>query len=154
MNSLSEELADPVKTETKIAFNSLSEPERQLFDKVQEIFDKYASGSTPQDVIVNNADLWNKCLEILGRRATELFVEVIPASFCCDELEEWYFKLYFYNFGLDWMETMKKLREMPKEQHQELLLEYKEMGVLSKVFRFPRSRSESIERKVGGSDGS
>ena len=33
-------------------------------------------------------------------------------------------------FGLDWMETMKKLREMPKEQHEALLLEYKEMGVV------------------------
>jgi hypothetical protein len=91
-------------------------------------------------------------LEIFGRRVTELFVDVVPASFCCDELEEWYFKLFFYNFLLDWMEIMKKLREMPEEQHQELLLEYKEMGVFDKMFRFPRNRSESTERKVGGSE--
>jgi len=152
VNSLSEELADPVKTETKIDFNSLSEPERQLLDKVQEIVDKYAPGSPPQDVIVKNADLWNKGLEILGRRAMELFVEVVPASLCCDELEEWYFKLYFYNFWLDLTESIKQLREMPKEQHKALLLERKEMGLLNKVFRFPRIQSKSTERKVGGND--
>ena len=152
VNSLSEELADPVKTETKIAFDSLSEPERQLLDKVQEIVDKYAPGSPPQDVIVKNADLWNKGLEILGRRAMELFVEVVPASLCCDELEEWYFKLYFHNFWLDWMESMKKLREMPKEQHEALLLERKEMGLFNVVFRIPRRLSESTERNVGGND--
>jgi hypothetical protein len=146
VNSLSKQLADPVETETKIAFNSLSEPERQLFDKVQEIVDKYAPASPPQDVIDKYGDLWIKGLEIFGRRVTELFVDVVPASFCCDELEEWYFKLYFYNFGLDWKEKMKELREMPKEQHQELLLEYKELGVFERVFRFSKSQSEALKK--------
>jgi hypothetical protein len=49
------------------------------------------------------------------RRATELFVESIPDSFCCDELENWYFKMYFYNFWQDWMEGIEKLRSMPKK---------------------------------------
>jgi hypothetical protein len=51
-----------------------------------------------QDVIEKKAGLWNKGLEIFGRRATELFVETLPASFCCDKLETLYFKVYFYNF--------------------------------------------------------
>ena len=114
VNSLSKEITDPVKTETKIDFNSLSEPERQLLVKVQEIVDEYAPASPPQDVIEKNADLWNKGLEIFARRAMELFVDVIPASLCCDELEEWYFKMYFYNFLFDWLESVQKLREMPK----------------------------------------
>lgn len=152
VDSLSKQLADPTETQTKIAFNSLSEPERQLLDKVQEIIDKYAPAETPQDIIYKYRDLWVKSLEIFLRRVTELFVDVVPASFCCDELEEWYFKLHFYNFGLDWVDVMKKLREMPKEQHQALLLEYKEMGVFDKIFRFPKNRSESAERKVGESE--
>ena len=121
VNSLSKRIADPVKTETKIDWNCLSEPERQLLDKVQEIVDEYAPASPPQDVIEKNADLWYKGLEIFARRATELFVDVMPASLCCDELEEWYFKLYFYNFLFDWLESVQRLREMPKERHDALL---------------------------------
>jgi hypothetical protein len=148
INGLSEDLADSVKTETRIDFNCLSEPERQLFSKVQEIIDKYAPGRPPQDVIVKNADLWYKGLEIFARRAMDLFVEVMPASLCCDELEEWYFKVYFYNFWLDWMESIEQLRKMPKEKRDALLLERREMGLLDKVFRIPRSQPETSKKKT------
>lgn len=148
INGLSEDLADSVKTETRIDFNCLSEPERQLFSKVQEIIDKYAPGIPPQDVIVKNADLWYKGLEIFARRAMDLFVEVMPASLCCDELEEWYFKVYFYNFWLDWMESIEQLRKMPKEKRDALLLERREMGLLDKVFRIPRSQPETSKKKT------
>ena len=151
VNDLSKQLADPVKTETKIDFNSLSEPERQLLDRVQEIIDKCAPAEPPQDVIDKYRDFGVKGLEIFGRRVTELFVDVVPASFCCDEFEEWYFKVYFYSFWFDWMESIEKLREMPKEQHEALFLERKEMGLLDGLFRISRSRSESIERNVGRS---
>ena len=63
-----------------------------MLDRVQEIVDKYAPAVPPEDVLEKNADLWYKGLEIFGRRATELFVGVVPATFYCDELEEWYFK--------------------------------------------------------------
>jgi hypothetical protein len=150
VNSLSEDLTDPVKTETRIDFSCLTEPERVLFGKVREIMDKYAPGSPPQDVIVKNADLWNKGLEIFARRSVELFVEVLPASLCCDELEKWYFKLYFYNFWLDWLESIQQLRKMPKEHRDALLLERREMGLLDVVFRIPRSQPETIKKqKIG-----
>lgn len=146
VNCLSKQLVDLVKTETKIDFNSLSEPERQLLDRVQEFVDKYAPADPPQDIIDKYGDLWAKGLEIFLRRVSELFVYVVPASFCCDELEEWYFKLYFYNFCLDWTENMKELREMSVEQHKELFLDYKKMGVLDRVFRFPKSQSETSKK--------
>jgi len=145
VNRLSQEITDPVKTETKIDFNCLSEPERQLLDKVQEIIDEYAPASPPEDVIEKNADLWYKGLEIFARRATELFVDIMPASLCCDELEEWYFKIYFHNFMLDWLESIQKLREMPKERRDELLCERKEMGMLDRLFRLPRSRPQTTK---------
>ena len=147
VNSLSKNLADPVETETTIDWNCLSEPERQLLDKVQEIVDEYAPASPPEDVIVKNADLWYKGLEIFGRRATELFVAVMPTSLCCDALEEWYFKLYFYNFLFDWLESVQRLREMPKEHHEALLCERKEMGMLDRVFRLHRSQPETTKDK-------
>jgi hypothetical protein len=78
----------------------------------------------------------------------DLFVEVMPASLCCDELEEWYFKVYFYNFWLDWMESIEQLRKMPKEKRDALLLERREMGLLDKVFRIPRSQPETSKKKT------
>jgi len=148
VNSLSREITDPVKTETRIDFNCLSEPERQLLDKVQEIVDEYAPASPPEDVIEKNADLWNKGLEIFARRSMELFVDVMPASLCCDELEEWYFKMYFYNFLFDWLESVQRLREMPKEQQEALLCERKEMGMLDRVFRLHRSPPETTKKQT------
>ncbi len=136
---LSAELDDSAKSETRIDYYCLTEPERQLFDRVQEIIDEYAPKRPPSDVIAKNADLWHKGLEIFGRRTLELFVEVIPASFCCDELEEWYFKVYFYNFWLDWMESVQQVRDLPKERRELLLSERRELGLLDKVFRIPRS---------------
>jgi len=147
IKGLSGKLADSAKTETRFDINSFSEPERKLLGRVQEIVDKYAPASPPQDVIENNSALWYKGLEIFGRRATELFVDVVPASFCCDELEEWYFKVYFYNFWLDWMESIKELRNMPKKQREALLLERREMGLLDKVFRLHRSEPETFRKQ-------
>jgi hypothetical protein len=147
VKGLSSRINDSVKTETRIDINCFSEPERKLLDKVQEIVDKYAPSGPPQDVIEKNSDLWYKGLEIFGRRAMELFVEVIPDSFCCDELEEWYFKVYFYNFWLDWLESVEQLREMPKERHDALLYERREMGLLDKVFRIPRIQPETSKKQ-------
>jgi hypothetical protein len=138
VNNLSSQLADNPKTETTIDWNCLSEPERQLLSKVDEIVKEYAPAKPPQDIIEKYADLWYKGLEIFGRRATELFVEVVPASFCCNELEEWYFKMYFHNFMLDWLEHVEKLREMPKDKREALISERKEMGMLDGVFRLKR----------------
>ena len=147
VNDLSSQLAEPPKTETTIDWSCLSEPERQLLAKVNEITKQYAPAQPPKDIIEKYADLWYKGLEIFGRRATELFVDTVPASLCCDELELWYFKLYFHNFWLDWMESIQKLREMPKEQHDALLCERREMGMLDKVFRLPRDHPVLTEKK-------
>ena len=147
VDSLSEELADLAKTDTRIDFSCLTESERQLFDRIQKIVDKYAPASPPQDVIAKNADLWNKGLEIFARRVMELFVEVMPASLCCDELEKWYFKLYFYNFWLDWLESIQQLRKMSKEHRDALLLERREKGMLDIVFRIPRNSPEPSKKQ-------
>jgi hypothetical protein len=145
VNDLSKIYKDLPKTDTTIDWNCLSESERLLLNKVEEIIDQYAPAKPPKDVIEKYADLWYKGLEIFGKRATELFVEVVPESFCCDELEIWYFKIYFYNFWLDWMESLRKIREMPKKQQEELLCERREMGLLDKVFRLKRYPSPTLQ---------
>ena len=147
VNSISQGITDPAKTETRIDITSLSEPERQLFNRIQKIVDKYAPANPPQDVIAKNAHFWHKGLEIFARRALELFVEVMPASLCCDELEEWYFKLYFHNFWLDWLESVQQVRNMPKERRDALISERREMGILDMVFRLPRSQPEATKKQ-------
>ena len=147
VKGLSNRIDNSVKTETKIDINCFSEPERRLLDRVQAIVAKYAPGIPPQDVIEKNADLWNKGLEIFGRRAMELFVDVMPASLCCDELEEWYFKIYFYNFLFDWIESVEQVRKMPKEKRDALILERREMGLLDRVFRLHRSQPETTKKQ-------
>ena len=153
IKGLSNRINDSAKTETRFDINCFSEPERQLLDKVQEIIDKYAPGIPPKDVIEKNSDLWYKGLEIFGRRATELFVEIIPASFCCDELETWYFKIYFHNFWLDWLESVEQVRKMTKEQREALTLERRKMGMLDRVFRLHRNQPETTKKqKIAESD--
>ena len=149
VNNLASQLADSSKTDTTIDWSCLSEPERELLTKVDEIIKQYAPAKPPQDIIEKYADLWYKGLEIFGRRATELFVEMVPASFCCDELEEWYFKIYFHNFTLDWLEQVGQLREMPKEKRDALLLERREMGLLDRVFRLKRYPPPIINNQSG-----
>jgi hypothetical protein len=151
IGALSERIGGPVETETWIDSRCLTEPESKLLDRVQEIIEEYSPRGPPQDVIEKNADLWSKGLEIFARRAVELFVCVMPASLCCDELEEWYFKIYFHNFMMDWIESVGKLRSITKEKYDELFAERKEMGMLDRVFRFPKSwRDESGTQNVGG----
>jgi hypothetical protein len=147
VKGLSGKLADSTKTETRIDINCFSEPERKLLDKVQEIMDKYLPASPPQDIIEKNSDLWFKGLEIFGRRATELFVDIMPASLCCNGLEEWYFKMYFYNFLYDWFESIQKVREIPKEKRDALILERREIGLLDRVFRLHRSHPETFKKQ-------
>jgi len=149
VGNLTRALDNSAKSETRIDINCLTEPERKLFDRVQEIVDKYAPASPPQDVIEKNADLWYKGLEIFGRRATELFVDVMPASLCCDELEQWYFKIYFYNFLFDWLESVEQVCKMPKEERGALILERREMGLLDRVFRIKRYPPETTQKQRG-----
>jgi len=146
VNNLSSHLADCPKTDTTIDWNCLSEPERQLLTKVEEIIKQYAPAQPPKDIIEKYSDLWYKGLEIFGRRATELFVEIVPDSLCCDELEKWYFKIYFHNFWLDWMESINEVRKMSKEHREELLCERREMGLLDVVFRLKRYPPPSLQQ--------
>jgi hypothetical protein len=151
VNDLSQDLTDPAQTETRIDINCLSQPERELFKRIEEIVEEYKPANPPNDIIEENGDLWYKGLEIFGRRATDLFVEVVPDSLCCDELEKWYFKLYFHNFWLDWMDSIKEVRKMSKKQHDTLLCERREMGLLDRVFRLKRYPPPTQNQSGNGS---
>jgi hypothetical protein len=100
VGALSEKLK-PVQSDViRIDFDSFTEPEKQLFNRIREIEAEYGS-SPPADVIDANAELIFKAREIIGWRVIQLFMFVMKELLEQDEIEEWYFKLHFYNFFED-----------------------------------------------------
>ena len=129
----------PVQSDVvRLDFDSFSEPEKQLFNKIWEIQEKYGS-SPPADVIEANRELTFKALEIIFRRVLELFIFAVPKVFCWDEIEEWYFKLHFYNFFKDLEECLERVRGWSEKDREEFLRDMKESGMIDKVFRIPHS---------------
>ena len=129
----------PVQSDVvRLDFDSFSEPEKQLFNKIWEIQEKYGS-SPPADVIEANKELTFKALEVIFRRVLELFLFTVPKAFCWDEIEEWYFKLHFYNFFKDLEECLERVRRWSAEDREEFLRDMKESGMIDKVFRIPHS---------------
>jgi len=55
-----------------------------------------------------------------------------------DEVEEWYFKLHFYNFFEDLKECLGNVRKWSEKDREEFLLDMKQSGMMNKVFRIPR----------------
>ena len=128
----------PVSSDViRLDFDSFSEPEKQLFRKIWEIQEKYGS-SPPADVIEANAELVFKAREIIGRRVTELFMFVMKELLGGDEVEEWYFKLHFYNFFEDLKECLANVRKWSEKDREEFLRDMKRDGMINKVFRIPR----------------
>ena len=52
--SLSKKITDPAETETRIDINCLSQPERELFERIDEIIEQYKPANPPADVIEKN----------------------------------------------------------------------------------------------------
>jgi hypothetical protein len=72
----------------------------------------------------------------------ELFIFTVPKAFCWNEIEEWYFKLHFYNFFKDLEECLARVRRWSEKDREEFLKDMKEHGMINKVFRIPRSLSD------------
>jgi imidazoleglycerol phosphate dehydratase HisB len=66
----------------------------------------------------------------------------VPKAFCWDEIEEWYFKLHFYNFFEDLEECLAHVRRWSEKDREEFLQDMKEHGMMNKVFRIPRGLNE------------
>lgn len=121
----------------RVDFDSFPEPEKQLFRKIWEIQEK--NGSEPSaEVIEANAEFIFKAREVIGWRVLELFMFVMRELLGGDEIEEWYFKLHFYNFFEDLKECLQRVRKWSDKDREEFLRDMKESGMINKAFRFPR----------------
>jgi len=148
VNVLSEKLKPVPSDVVRIDFDSFTEPEKQVFRKVWEVEQEYGS-SPPAEVLKANMAFIFKATEIVSWRVVELFMFVMRETLGGDEIEDWYFKLHFYNFFEDLAECLKRVRNWSEKDRQEFLEDMKQHGGLNKVFRIPRGFNEhnSVRRK-------
>ena len=126
VDSLSERLKDLPSECIRIDFDSFPEPEKQLLKKVRAMHDKYAPREPPEQVIEENAELIFKACEVIARLVADLFVEVMPMTLACDEVEQWYFKLHFFNFLADWGEWFQRVGKWSDKDREEFLNDMKQ----------------------------
>lgn len=137
---MSEKLKPVASDVVRVDFDSFTEPEKQLFRKIWEIEEEYGS-SPPADVIEANKEFIFKAREVLSFRVLELFMFVMREVLGGDEIEEWFFKLHFYNFFQDLSECLKNVRNWSEKDREEFLRDMKENDMMNKVFRVPRGSS-------------
>jgi len=142
VNNLTGRLADPISSGIKFDFNSFSEAEKLLFAKVDEIEEKYRQTGS-EEVLVENADLIFKNMEVILRRVTELYCYAVPMVLGCDgshEIVEYFFRLHFHNFQSDLSECLAHVRTWSEKDREEFLLDLKQNG--APFFRLPRGYSD------------
>lgn len=84
LDAIAENLKDiQIKGTTRIDWNCLTERERLLFDRINEIRDEYGA-NPPDDVLRENHALFVKGVEILARRAIDLFKTVMVTLYVTD----------------------------------------------------------------------
>jgi hypothetical protein len=103
-------LEDSLKTlcvegNTRIDWKCFTSGEQALFEYIRELKDKYAPYNPPEDVLEENHQLLLKGLEILFRRALELFQEASKA---------------YTNKTIDAAEIIQQLIELAKKIRQGL----------------------------------
>ena len=135
---MSEKLKPVVSDVIRVDFDSFSEPEKRLFNRIWEIQQEYGV-SPPVDVIEANKELIFKASEVIVRRVIQLFMSIMKKLLVHDEVEEWYFKLHFYNFFADLSECLANVRKWSDRDREEFLRDMKENDMMNKVFRIPRS---------------
>ncbi len=140
---LSEKLRDPTSGSfVHLDFNSFSEAEKQLFRKVDEVAEEFQKTGNEQ-LLLQNADLIIKNLEVLFNRVTDLYCYVVPQAIGCgtnQELIEYFFKQHFLNFEKDLAECMANLSRWSEKDREEFLCDLKKHGPL--YYRIPRGFSQ------------
>jgi hypothetical protein len=148
VDALSEKLKIVQSDVVRLDFDSFSEPEKQLFRKVWEIQKKHGFDLSA-DVSEAEREFVLKAGEVVSWRVLQLFMFVMKELLQGDEVEEWYFKLYFFNFFEDLTECLQRVRKWSEKDREEFLRDMKGHGIMDKVFRIPKSssREDSEKRK-------
>ena len=126
----------------RIDFESFSDAERLLFQKVDEINEEYRK-TGDQEILLKNAELLLKPSEVIFRRITDLYCHAattLIAGGQNKELVDYFFKLHFYNFEADLAECLTRVRIWTDKDKEDFLSELKKYG--AHLFRIPRGYNE------------
>jgi len=141
VEKINEKLEDPtIISSAKIDFNSLSEAEKALFRKSDEISQEYDQrGNT--GILVKNGDIIYKNIEVMWKQITDLYCDNVPKAICGFtglnfEIANYFFKLHFLNFEADLFECVKNLQRREENDKKEFLSDIKENR--TKFYRIPR----------------
>jgi len=118
LNAIAENMKDlQIEGTTRIDWNCLTERERLLFDRIREIQDEYKPYLPPDDVLKENHALFNKGIEILARRAVDLFRTFMTTLYVTNSHED---KLmdFIFTTRLFWFlhEVKRHAEQMRKEE--------------------------------------
>jgi len=145
VGDLSEKLTPVNSGVVRLDYYSFTEPEKQLFNKISEMQDKYGD-SPPADVLEANREFIFKALEVISGRVLELFM-FVNQELLGDEIEAWYFKLHFYNFFVDLNECLQRVRKWPEDERERFLKDMKTSGNIDRAFRIPRGPETEFKKK-------
>jgi len=101
---------------TRIDWRCLTERERLLFDRIREIKEEYGS-DPPADVLQENHALFNKGIEILARRAIDLF-RTVMATLYVTNIQEDSIINFIFTTRLFWLlhEMRRHAEQIRKEE--------------------------------------
>ena len=123
-------------------FDSFSEAEKLLLQKVREIEEKYLHTGSEENLI-ENAKLVFKSMEIIYTRVRELYCHVTPIILRCGEdkeIVEHFFRLHFYNFESDIVECLTRVQSWTEKDREKFVRNLRKYGPL--YFRIPRGFNE------------
>jgi len=156
VENISEKLNDPTTHNLlRVDLNSLSEAEKALFRKVDEISEEYQRTGNPE-LLVKNDDLIYKNIEIIYKRVTELYCGIIPLFICGAtalnyEVVKSFFQLHFLNFEADLFECVRNLQRWEERDIQEFLCEIKSRPFLIRIPRGFNEYNSKISKTAGNS---
>jgi len=116
LNTIAENMKDlQIKGTTRIDWHCLTEKERRLFERVIEIKDKYWPQLPPDDVLEEIHELFVKGIEIVVRRAIDLFQGVMKIVY---HAEDDVFVDFIFSLRLYWFlhEVERHIGQMRKEE--------------------------------------
>jgi hypothetical protein len=153
IDTLSKKLNDTTSENTvRLDFESFSEAEKLLFQKIAEIREEYQRTGNIE-VLEKNANLVEKDLEVILTRVIQLFSDVVPRVLGCEgnfEVAEYFFQLHFRNFIADLGECLTQVGTWSDEDRKEFIDDLRKNG--SFFFRLPRGINEYYGEKTGNSE--
>lgn len=127
-----------IKGTTRIDWNCLTNQERVLFEKVNNLKEEYAPRYPPDDVLQENHALFIKGIELVIHRAIDLFQEAARAYCVVNDQNEWFFE-FIFNLRVYWfLYELRRHFEMNKAE-EELLKKYEDDE------EFERAHNEYIQ---------